>query len=233
MKINKKIVLGLTLTFLLSATVAYAASSSDFLVKAQKYITNNCADRHIDNQTSLNCYLFYKVGELGTQVNSNTTRITALENAPSPSPTASPSSVSQKELKTFDNNGNELGIYMDDASFFVTSLGKKVRLNSAGQLLYQQLATYFKSQNCVGTAYRSTSDLFNDVFSDANGKNLVVDRSIPKENFTSQSYLEFNPAQQASSCRVSSDSQNDASTLTTVTLPFSLPVSMPLQFKYQ
>lgn len=111
MKINKKIVLGLTLSFLLTATAAYAASSTDFFTKAKNYIDSNCAKAKISDAISLNCYLFYKLDELGTLVNSNTTRlsdseahindlqnrVTELENLlhATPTPTPSPSPLPQ------------------------------------------------------------------------------------------------------------------------------------------
>lgn len=75
MKFNKRIFLTLALVFFLSATVVFAASSGDYLVKAQKYVDDNCAKGKISNQISLNCYLFYKLGEIEALVNSNNTRL--------------------------------------------------------------------------------------------------------------------------------------------------------------
>jgi|SRR3989344_123408 len=109
MKINKKLVFGITLSLFLFATTVYAVSSADFFTKGKKYIDNNCSKPSISNQTSLNCYLFYKLGEIETLVNSNTSRlsdseadindlksrVTELENllhaTPTPTPTPSPS----------------------------------------------------------------------------------------------------------------------------------------------
>ena len=151
MKISKKIVLGLTLTFILSATVAYATSSSDYLTKAQKYINDNCAKGKISNQTSLNCYLFYKLSEIGTQVDSNTSRIVALENAPTPTPAPSPTPSAHKELRTYDANDVELGLYTDRTSFFYETLGVIVPLNDNNFAIRQD--AWYQSTNCTGQPY--------------------------------------------------------------------------------
>lgn len=138
----------------------------------------------------------------------------------------------QKALKVFDNNGNELGIYMDTMAFFNTTLKKRVILNGSGQLLHR-ITIFFKSQYCDGPGYLSTSDLFNDVFSVGPGKYYVVQKTVSKENIISESQFEFNNTSQSVECRNTSNSLSDASTLAPVTLPFSVPVSMPLEYRYE
>lgn len=79
MKINKKVVFTTAITFLFTATIAFAASSSDFQSKAQTYITDNCDKNIVSEEKSLGCYLFYKSGELETGVTTLQTEVTTLQ----------------------------------------------------------------------------------------------------------------------------------------------------------
>ncbi len=63
----------LTVFLVVLATLSFFAhpvfavlNSSSFLSKAQEFINNTCTKKHLDNQQSLLCYLFYKTNELDT-----------------------------------------------------------------------------------------------------------------------------------------------------------------------
>lgn len=75
----KKVFLVLPLLFLILVPAVFAASSSDYLSKAQKYINANCSGRNISNQNSLFCFLFYKTGELSVKTDNNTSEINLLK----------------------------------------------------------------------------------------------------------------------------------------------------------
>ena len=233
MKIRKKLVFGITLSLFLFATTVYAATSSDYLTKAQNYIDDNCAKAKISNQISLNCYLFYKIAELETKVDSNTSRIIVLENAPSPAPIPSPSPLGQKELKTFDNNGNELGLFISRSSFLYVSLGRIVVLVDA-QIGTTRDDVWYQSSDCTGTAYTAFSERdywskVNEIYTAGPGKYYTVDRD-------SGSTVALNSLQRYSGgafpC-LSATTSGPAWSLTPITLPFSEPIALPLQYKYE
>lgn len=241
MKIKKKIVFGLTLAFLLSASVVYAAASSDYITKAQKYIDDNCTKAKISNQISLDCYLFYKVGELQasltgleTSVNSNTSRIVALENTPTPT---------SKAVKVFDKNGVELGIFMETIfdgyhvfNIFVPSIERYVRIYTApysGEV-GPRTHVVFTNTNCTGTVY--TREITPQTFE------ILANQVIPISSGTyyaldlngSQTSIVANSSLSSSGCHTDQNVGTfDVYPLIPVVLPFSEPVALPLQYKYQ
>ena len=231
MKFNKRIFITLALALLLSASVVFAASSSDYLTKAQKYIDRNCSKSSISNQTSLNCYLFYKLGEIETQVNSNTSRITALENVPSPSPSPSPSPFAHKELKTFDANDVELGLYADTYIFFYPDLERFVRINSSTGSYDTWNVISFTGANCTGDAYKSINNTdMNDVgkfvFNSGDSGFFVVDGNTPSTTVSRSSFLDTGVCTNTSGSITSRK-------LREVSLPLPNPVAFPLKYKYQ
>lgn len=56
------------------------AASSSFLAKAQAYYDSSCNKKTITNETSLECYVFDKVNELGLSISSISIRVTEIEN---------------------------------------------------------------------------------------------------------------------------------------------------------
>lgn len=235
-KINKKLLLGFSLIFLFFTFIVYAASSTDFYAKARKYIDSNCSKGFLSNETSLNCYLFYKAVELETKINSNTSRISTLESVPTPTPLPAP--LPQKELKTFDNSGNELGLYIDRSSFFYTPLDVIIPLND-DQIRITTDDVWYHSEDCTGTAYYilpypvfSFRDYWNkvsEIYKVGSEKYYTVDRG-PGLNADIHSMQRYSNG--AFSC-LSSSILGIAWSLTPVTLPFSEPIELPLQFKYQ
>ncbi len=235
-KINKKLLLGFSLIFLFFTSIVYAASSTDFYAKAKKYIDNNCSKVSLSNETSLNCYLFYKAVELETKINSNTSRINALESVPTPTPLPSP--LPQKELKTFDNSGNELGLYIDRSSFFYVPLGVIIPLNDT-QIGTTRYNAWYHSDDCTGTAYyvipypffsfRDYWNKVNEIYPIGPGKYFTVDRG-PGFNADIHAVQRYSGG--TFSC-LGDSTLGGAWSLTPVTLPFSEPIELPLQYKYQ
>lgn len=65
--------------FLLLAVPTYAVlNSSQFVSQAQDFINDNCGKKHIDGETSLLCYLFFKTGELNTKITNIQNTVTGL-----------------------------------------------------------------------------------------------------------------------------------------------------------
>lgn len=234
MKINKKIVLGLTLSFLLTATAVYATSSTDFFTKAKNYIDSNCAKAKISDAISLNCYLFYKIGELGTQVDSNTSRIVALENAPSPTPAPTPSPFTHNELKTFDANNTELGLFISPFMFFYPPINRLVDIQTRKLGYGSGRRIYYLNVACTGDAYIGIGDNDlsfegNKVFSNIAGEYFILEPNTPAGTVNYGSYSE------SDGCvfNNSSGTANGLRLLKKVSINLPDPVPFPLQYKYQ
>jgi len=138
--------------------------------------------------------------------------------------------ANSKNLKTFDNNGNELGIYIDTDTFFETSLQKRIKLDN-GEVI-AKTPIYFESSDCSGTAYlvlgsTSLSGFINDIISAGRNKYFVLNRQAAGEIKTYNSAISG-----GTSCKTVTMSYSGLP-LIPVTLPFSLPVAMPLEYKYQ
>ncbi len=216
MKFNKKILLGLTLTLLLSAGVVYAASSSDYLTKAQQYINANCDKANLSEKTSLDCYLFKKINE---------------------------SQSGNKDLMMLDANNVDMGIFIDYDTFLYAPLNKLLNVDlETGFLTASSVynspgafgSIYYTELNCEGTAYLTTGNVpqslrENTIYPEGNGKYYVVDKNIP----LTPSELTLVSSYQGNSC-VSLDTNHfKVYTLQEVTVTLPNPVSLPLQFKYQ
>lgn len=77
---KKKILLLFLILLLLFVPTVYASISTGFLPKAQKYIDNTCVRKHLANDQSLFCYLFYKVHEHDTAISNINTTISPIPN---------------------------------------------------------------------------------------------------------------------------------------------------------
>lgn len=211
--------------FIFAVPAVYAISSLDFLTKAQKYIDKNCSKRSIANDVSLNCYLFYKIIDLENKINSNTSRIIALEKNPTPTPISLPS---QKELKTFDDNGIELGIYVDDWTFFYLPLQRFIRIDQGTRRMVTD-NIFYSDENCNGNAYLGAGDMrgLNSVLTSGDSKfyiNELNDHPVPValKSYTSTQGICSNLT-----------AVRDYWLLKPITLPLSFPIATPLHYKYE
>lgn len=233
MKIKIKPLIIFAILFFILIPTVYAVGSSDYLTKAQKYIDNNCSRRSLSNDVSLSCYLFYKLGEIDSRVNSNTSRISALENISSPTPFPSTTPSPHKELKTYDNDGNELGLYVDRTSFFYLPLGIIIPLNDY-KIGSARDDVYYQNGTCTGTPYvlMGNTDYqrrVNEIFSNGPGRYFTINRGS-SSTVVAASFQRYNGS--SFPCVANSVNENGYS-LTPVTLPFSDPITSPLQFIYQ
>lgn len=126
----------LVIVFLFVAVIPVSAQIDDLYVMALEYYNETCFDKEIKKEKALLCYLFEKTEDLNN-------RVVVLENQ-------TPSSV--KQIYVYDDDGNELGIYMGDSQFFYEPLERMVRVNSYG-LDIPNNPIYFESNNCIGTPY--------------------------------------------------------------------------------
>jgi hypothetical protein len=104
---------------------------------------------------------------------------------------------------------------------------------------------YYQSTDCSGTPFLSTlppldtssyGTLANDVMSFGDGKTYFVFHvGEPAQTFTPGSYKTYDAQSATAKCTLDGDSNDNRqySQLYPVSLPFSLPVAEPLQFKNQ
>ncbi len=206
-----KILLLAFISLILSTSIAYATSSSDYFVQAKAFIDKNCNNNNLNGQTALNCYLFHKVNE---------------------------NQYGNAGLKTFDANNNELGIYMDHDTFFYAPLNKVIDVNLDNGQLVNISGTgsiYYTQANCTGVAYLWPGGLqdtlrFNTLYPELNGKFYVLDETIPlsANEFTFiSSYVGPN------NCDNGSVNHAKAFTLKEISIPMQNPVTLPLKYKFQ
>ena len=124
----------LVIVFLFVTVIPVSAQIDDLYVMALEYYNENCLEKDIKKEKALLCYLFEKTEDLDN-------RVVVLENQ-------TPSSV--KQIYIYDDDGNELGIYMGDSMFFYEPLERMVRPSYNGLQVYAWL--YFAEHDCSDTA---------------------------------------------------------------------------------
>jgi hypothetical protein len=156
--------------------------------------------------------------------------------------TPTPTLLPQKVLKTFDNNDNELGLYVDRQigsqnqhidEFFYVPLGKIVVLVDH-QIGITRDDVWYQSSDCTGTAYapmdeRSYWSKVNEIVTAGPGKYYTIDRG-PGSTVSLNSLQRYDGS--AFPC-LNATAHDTAWSLTPVTLPFTEPIALPLQYKYQ
>lgn len=206
-------------TYFPFAVVPIYAASSTFLPKAQKWIDNNCSKRFISNQDSLLCFIFEKSMELDQRINGTESRLSNLESLPN------------KELKMFDSNGNELGLYIDVNIFYYPHLQRFVNFNLETGGLNTAGVVYFGGLNCSGDAYKSlgNSEVMTNgryVFNAGDIRYFVLDYTTPSSSTNTNSYL-INGV-----CTNESNNFSQRK-LREVTLSIPNPIPLPVHASYE
>ncbi len=134
----------------------------------------------------------------------------------------------QKELRVYDNNNNELGLYMqgdfDNLLIFVESVGKIVQVQ--GSSIIPQDNFWFVSNDCTGTPLVQTA-LPSDHVLTVNHQFYIVNTDTVVAR-TTNSVLDGQPLHCDTRVQVTNFYE-----VTPITLPFSDPLVSPLHIKYQ
>ena len=240
---KKKIAILFTIVFTsIAIPVAVKAEPSNNPIFATiEYVNQIISDVTLDLQGQIDA-LEERLGLVEDDIGSLDTRVTDLENIPSPSPLPSPSS---KALKAFDANGVELGIIMQTIfdgyhifNIFIPSIERYVRIYTtpySGEV-GPRTHVKFTTTNCTGTAYtneitpNNIEILANQVIPISPGKYYALDLNGNRTNIVAKSSLQGPSLWCRTDANVGSF---DVYPLTPVDLPFAEPVGMPLQFKYE
>ncbi len=144
-----------------------------------------------------------------------------------------------KSLKVFDANGQELGILVDHTGSYEVvysqAINKFISLDELGGI-DGRTGAYYQSNNCTGTPYEPNSA------SITNTNNLlpfspqlfyIINSSDTPTTITTGSVSVWNDSVNHVICTPNSQTLTNAYQLHPVSLPFSTPVALPLQFKFQ
>ena len=220
------LMLGIIGILFIVPVVVKAAPSSNPVFATIEYVNQLISDTTSLLQSQIDA-LTARLDIAEDDVDGLDTRVTDLENVPSPSPTT------QKELKTFDNDGNELGLFISRTSFLYVPLGRIVVLSDA-QIGARRNDVWYQSTDCTGQAYAPISErdywsLANEIYPVGPGKYYMVDRG-PGISVGLNSLQRYSGG--AFPC-LSASTGGNAWSLTPVTLPFSEPIALPLEYKYE
>lgn len=187
-----------------------------------------------------------------TSISDILTRLTNLENAFAPLPnqvsslqTAVASNSAQlgtiKSLKVFDANGNFLGILVDHNNSFNTifsaALNRLIYLND--NTFANQTAALYQSADCTGTPYdpnigEGHNERANDLLPfGKSGIYFILNNPDAPTTISTASQQLWDSSSNKLNCVSDVRTNIQAYQLFPVNLPFSVPLAMPLQIKYQ
>lgn len=238
----KKLNLNKIVTFILLFLVIgvpIVVASIDFFPKAKIFIDKNCTNSKVSNETALLCYLYFKSNNIDQ-------RLTLLENKPSPTVVPSPT----KQLKVYDGNENELGLYIDGdttgLNIFLPSIQKRLSISPHFEMVgigstsvreivsvnvTDRSSVIFESNDCSGIAYGE--NYYNTVTSMGPGKYYATKQNSSLQQIHQRSILHFD---NVSSLLCSQEERNPSRPvyeLEEVLLPFSEPIQLPIKILYQ
>lgn len=143
-----------------------------------------------------------------------------------------------KILKMFDANGNELGQVVEfNRRFFNEPIGRiiKIVIGDDNKAYLDTTSIFFENDTCTGTPYSPMNDnelnySGNEILSVAPGYYYLLDRNTPKTPITVHSQLNPGPNRTAV-CEKNTNPMNNARALRQVSLSFSEPIALPLEYK--
>lgn len=162
--------------------------------------------------------------ELNNDNDSNLeSRVTDLESVPSPT---------SKSLNIYESGGSKLGIYTHDDSFFYEPLGLIVMFDEGNGMIKNNINPVFYNDDCTGTAYYNISEtdmnrMVNKLLSAGLGRYYIVERGTPSESFYHQSELRHD------GCYLSYATSDGARELIEVSVGFSNPIPLPVEYQYE
>jgi len=165
------------------------------------------------------------------QIDGLDTRVTDLENTPTPSPSPSV----QKEIKVFDANGIELGIFVNSLGgesdeIFYPPLNRLIIIDK-GKLAKTGLRIIYSELNCQGDAYISLvdshlSEFNNRIFSVESGRYYILEKGTPEAPTLVKSSRDEQPC-------VNNNDNAPVRLVKEVALPLPDPVPLPIVLKYE
>jgi len=144
-----------------------------------------------------------------------------------------------KTLKIFDNNGTELGIYMDPSKFFYELIGRRISVDLGDGHLDGTIDEYHTSSDCSGNAYITVSgqgdlnDKENSLLRTGPGSYFIIQRGTASETLNINSVRRYGGSGPSYRCDPYGSSVEHLYSLTSVSISFTEPVSIPLQYKYE
>jgi len=143
-------------------------------------------------------------------------------------------------LRVFDNQGDELGIYMDDDKVFLAELNRYVKLENHGTYysLTDRVNAYYTSNDCSGTAYIDFNDdalkvKLNEIISIGPGKYFIVTKDYQRTNIVSYSYLRWDTASNDFICQTWAPPFDGVIELTPIDLGINEPINTPLEYRFE
>lgn len=132
-----------------------------------------------------------------------------------------------KNLKTFDDNGIELGIYVDAWTVFYPPLQRFIRIDlSTRKSVTDNI--FYSEQNCTGNAYVGIGDMrgLSSILT-SDGLRLYIN-----ELNTHPVPVALNSYSSTEGICSNLTAIRDYWLLTPVSLPFSFPIPIPLHYRY-
>ena len=177
-----------------------------------------------------------QISDLQTQQASQATAISNLQNS------------SSKQLKTYDANNQELGIVTtydgSNDTIYSPTLARFIYLRISDQSFDGTFSPNgspnYQSNNCTGTPYINAdqTSVYNSLFAGPDNFYIVPSSETPT-TITTNSVISWDFTHHQFSCCPSPTCTfgppvtTQVYQLHQVTLPFSVPLALPLQFKYQ
>jgi hypothetical protein len=132
---------------------------------------------------------------------------------------------------------SSMGVGSQSCQVFIPTLQKFIQLDvSSGQITSAQHTVFYTQENCGGNPHTTAdgSDDYRDYYSIGHGKMSATERtfylfSLQREQFHT---LSFRRPGEPYGCQNDIDDHLGVA-LTEVTLPFTYPVAVPLQFEYE
>lgn len=148
-----------------------------------------------------------------------------------------------KSLKAYDANGQELGVvttYQGAIStIYSPTLSRFINLIIGSQSIdgvFSPSYAYYQSPDCTGTPYEITNqtDALNTLFVIGTNGFYIVPKSATPASITTGSISWWNMSDGSHHCDPDHQTITQPTfALQQVNLPFSIPLALPLQFRYQ
>lgn len=136
-----------------------------------------------------------------------------------------------KALKVYDSQNHELGIFMDRKTYFNTALSRIISIDDLGKLSHL-VDIYYLTNNCTGTPYGGSIDQFQDILVLSPGTYFRIPDGAVLHSMHVMSVTQYDSGTGLITCE-ETDETLTVYPLDSVTLPFTDPVTLPIQIRYE